>query len=494
MEWLSHLGVVGTVIRFLIILLEVLLVFNLLILVHEWGHFLAARWRGLKVEKFYIWFGKPIWKKTINGVEYGLGSIPFGGFVALPQMAPMGGIEGEVGSGEELPPITPLDKIIVAFAGPLFSFLLAIFFAILVWQIGMPDRRIHTTTIGWIKSDSQGVKSGLKPGDKILEIDGTPVGSWDEPVDSVRERIAFSKNDKIAFTVQRPGEAKPMLFETGFDVEAGTLFARRGLRTVGLGPAEPAKVDQVLKGGAAEAAGLAKGDVVTSVNGAPLYSFFAFYDIFEKNPAATAKLEVQRGGKTVAITLTARKPAKPEKIPETLLGMGLTGVVFEGLGASKEDAILYPPPGHQIKQAATMMANTFGAVFGRRGDVGIQQMGGPVKIFSTYYQLFTLPSGWKLVLWFSVILNVNLALMNLIPFPVFDGGHILMGIGEMIRGKTVFPWVVMEKVQMACVVLLLGFFVYVTWFDAFDLVGVGNGKKKDAAAETFKIEDIQYSK
>ncbi|MDB6139399.1 MAG: regulator of sigma protease, partial [Verrucomicrobiaceae bacterium] len=117
------------------------------------------------------------------------------------------------------------------------------------------------------------------------------------------------------------------------------------------------------------------------------------------------------------------------------------------------------------------------------------QMGGPVKIVSTYYQLFTIPSGWRLGLWFSVILNVNLALMNLIPFPVFDGGHIVMGIGEMIRRKSVLPWVIMEKVQMACVVMLLGFFVYVTWFDTLDLVG--NGKKKDTAPE-IKIEDIQY--
>ena len=310
MEWLSHLGVVGTVIRFLIILLEVLLVFNLLILVHEWGHFLAARWRGLKVEKFYIWFGKPIWKKTINGVEYGLGSIPFGGFVALPQMAPMGGIEGEVSSGEELPPITPLDKIIVAFAGPLFSFMLAVVFALLVWKIGMPDRRIHTTTIGWVKADSPGAKAGLKAGDKILEIDGTPVGSWDEPVDSVKERIAFSKSDKIAFTIQRPGEAKPQVIQTGYDVEPGTLFSRRGLRTVGLIWAYDTKVYQVLKGSAAEAAGLQKGDVITSLNGAPVYSPFAVYEFFDKDAASTAKLAVKRDGKASEFSLTGRKPTK----------------------------------------------------------------------------------------------------------------------------------------------------------------------------------------
>src|SRR6185436_10285038 len=98
------------------ILFLVLLVFNFIIIVHEWGHFLAARWRGLKIEKFQIWMGKPIWKRTWNGVQYGLGTIPLGGFVQLPQMAPMEAIEGKSGEkGEPLPPIKPIDKIIVAF-------------------------------------------------------------------------------------------------------------------------------------------------------------------------------------------------------------------------------------------------------------------------------------------------------------------------------------------------------------------------------------------
>ena len=83
------------VLRVIFILLEVVVLFNLLIVVHELGHFLAARWRGLVIEKFGVWFGKPLWKKTINGVQYSLGSLPFGGFVALPQLAPMDIIEGE---------------------------------------------------------------------------------------------------------------------------------------------------------------------------------------------------------------------------------------------------------------------------------------------------------------------------------------------------------------------------------------------------------------
>ncbi|MDA7672252.1 site-2 protease family protein, partial [Verrucomicrobia bacterium] len=97
--------------NFLFILLEVIVLFNLLIIVHELGHFLAAKWRGLVVERFGIWFGKPLWEKEFKGVKYSLGSIPAGGFVALPQMAPMEAIEGKGDSEQkELPPIGVIDK------------------------------------------------------------------------------------------------------------------------------------------------------------------------------------------------------------------------------------------------------------------------------------------------------------------------------------------------------------------------------------------------
>src|SRR6266702_3767663 len=124
-----------TILRYIFIALEVVLLFNLLIGVHELGHFLAAKWRGLKVDRFAIWFGKPIWKKKINGVEYALGWIPAGGYVGLPQMVTMEAIEGrpeDTAAEAPLPNVSPLDKIIVAFAGPVFSFGLAIVFAFIV--------------------------------------------------------------------------------------------------------------------------------------------------------------------------------------------------------------------------------------------------------------------------------------------------------------------------------------------------------------------------
>src|SRR5512139_2430791 len=135
------------VLNAILIVLEVLLLFNLLIFVHEWGHFLAARWRGLKIDRFAIWFGKPIWKKRIKDVEYAMGWIPAGGYVSLPQMAPMEAIEGKSETpADQLPPISALDKIIVAFAGPFFSFALAVVFAMIISAVGRPVSESETTT------------------------------------------------------------------------------------------------------------------------------------------------------------------------------------------------------------------------------------------------------------------------------------------------------------------------------------------------------------
>src|SRR2546423_15429197 len=125
--------------RVILVIVEVLVIFNLLIVVHEVGHFLAARWRGLYIEKFGVWFGKPLWKKKINGVQYSLGPLPFGGFLALPQLAPMDIIEGKADvDREQLPPVSSLGKILVAGAGPFFRLLLAFVFAAEGWVLGFP--------------------------------------------------------------------------------------------------------------------------------------------------------------------------------------------------------------------------------------------------------------------------------------------------------------------------------------------------------------------
>jgi len=185
--------------RVILVIFEVLVIFNLLIVVHEIGHFLAARWRGLYVEKFGVWFGKPLWKKKIDGVQYSLGSLPFGGFVALPQLAPMDIIEGKADVDRaHLPPVSALDKIIVAVAGPFFSLLLAIVFAAIVWIVGYPVSESDTTTVvGYIMPDSPAEKVGLRPGDKILEVDGKRVTRFLGMNDSVSWAVVRSEGETV---------------------------------------------------------------------------------------------------------------------------------------------------------------------------------------------------------------------------------------------------------------------------------------------------------
>jgi regulator of sigma E protease len=272
------------VLRIIFILLEVVILFNLLIVVHELGHFLAARWRGLVIEKFGVWFGKPLWKKTINGVEYSLGSLPLGGFVALPQLAPMDIIEGETDTDRaKLPPISVLDKIIVAVAGPLFSLLLALVFATLVWAVGHPVGEADMTTIiGYVEPGSPGEKAGLKAGDKILEVDGKRVTRFSGMNDSVIWNVIRSEGDTIPFVVDRNG--RQLSFSVVPYKAATGGWRRKSVRQVLIYPASRPMIEQVEAGSPAANAGLQAGDVIRGFNGQPMFNAIALADFIRQHP------------------------------------------------------------------------------------------------------------------------------------------------------------------------------------------------------------------
>jgi regulator of sigma E protease len=203
----------------LITFLEVILLFNILIIVHELGHFLAAKWCGLQIDKFAIWFGKPLWSKRIDGVDYILGSIPGGGYVALPQMAPMEAIEGKTETPrEELPPASPWQKIIVAFAGPLFSFGLALLFACIVWAVGKPSTATEkTTTIGYVIPGGPADKAGVRTGDVIKSINGHKVSRWAGVDNGVTWNIMTSTVSPLTMEVERNGQ--PQTFQVVPEVD-----------------------------------------------------------------------------------------------------------------------------------------------------------------------------------------------------------------------------------------------------------------------------------
>jgi regulator of sigma E protease len=548
-----------------LIILEVIVIFNLMIIVHELGHFLAARWRGLVIEKFGIWFGKPLWKKTINGVEYSLGSIPAGGFVALPQLAPMEVMEGKVETPrEQLPPISALDKIIVAFAGPLFSFGLAFVFAVIVWQAGKPERETETTqVIGFVEKGSPADEAGVKEGDKILAVDGHEVTRFGGMgADSVMWRIIRSEGDAVELLVERDvaGEKKTeKLYPKPRVPEKTNWWNRKGLRMIGVGPATSAVVAEVTPDTPAGRAGLQVGDIITAVNGHKLFGPEDVYEYAAKQPDEALTLTVERGssevklpfdpsgvkvngvakgspaeeagfkagdiilgmdGKKLAVAAAiidyvgtrgsvpiavqiqrgAEKlelkvtPQVPDVTPDPAkkpkMGAELAdddGLRFQPMGKYR---VVHPGPLEQLRAGVMSIVNTLDAVLSRKSSVSVQHMGGPVMMMNAYYTILSGPEGIRMALWFSVVLNVNLALLNMLPIPVLDGGHITLAIIESIRRKPVNVRI-LEFVQTACALTIIGFMVFIAFFDVQDLPFVGGKQhavqfKKAPASEAHK--------
>jgi regulator of sigma E protease len=447
------------------IILEVLLLFNLIIFVHELGHFLAARWRGLKIDRFAIWFGKPIWKTKINGVEYALGTIPAGGYVSLPQMAPMEMIEGKgEQSSEQLPPISAMDKIIVAVAGPLFSFGLAIAFAFIVWGVGKPEQRSNeSTTIGWVDPTGPAWKAGLRPGDKILEVDNHPVTQFGPPAqDSVTWRIVTSEGEDIPIKYLRDGKeaiARPV--PTKLPTK---WYERKSLRKILVAGAQPAIIGEVATNSPAALAGLKEGDEVVKLDGKKIYSYDTIVNaeqMMTNGPVRSATFTIRRGAEEFEKTLRAEKPVKPA---DATPSFGIT--VFT---LNHDEMITHPTPMSQIRDSAGQIFGTIKTLLSPKSDVGVQQLGGPVMIVRVYKTFLDADHGWMRVLWFSVVLNVNLALLNMLPFPVLDGGHITLALVEVIRRRPVSAKF-LNMIQSACALALIAFMVYIGFFDTGDWV------------------------
>jgi regulator of sigma E protease len=465
-----------SVLKPVLIAIEVLLLFNLLIFVHELGHFLAARWRGLKVDRFAIWFGKPLWKKKINGVEYALGTIPAGGYVSLPQMATMEAIEGKgESSGQPLPPISALDKIIVAFAGPLFSFLLALTFAWVVMLVGRPVSESETTTtIGYVEKDGPAEKAGLRVGDRILEVDGQPVSKFSGMGDSVMWRIVRSEGDVVPVKVARieNGTNNVLTLKPSPTKDETKFWERKSLRQIKIGPAQSSIIAKVVTNSPADLAGLKPGDQVLEFNGKKLYFYGNVSEYVEDHPNETLHFNVERNGNCSDVAVTPEKPISPPDEKPRI------GILWDANG---KITLAHPGAIEQVSASVNAMLDTFGALFARHSDIKPQHLGGAVKIMDVYARLFSSEEGWRLALWFSVLMNVNLALLNMLPIPVLDGGHILLALIEGVRRKPISHRVI-SVIQTGCAAALIMFMVYIAFYDVQDLPWK-RGKDKDKPAE-----------
>lgn len=453
----------------------VVLFFNFMIFVHELGHFLAGKWRGAYIDRFQIWFGRPIWKKKLWGVTFGLGWIPAGGFVSLPQLESMEGIEGQADVPENLRPLKPLDKVIIAAAGPVFSLLLAYAFALVVWGTGKPVGEMPGTTVGYVNPGSPAAEAGVLPGDKILAVDDTPVTKWMGNMEGVRELIALSEHEKIKLTIARPGHAAPITIYSSYTLPETKWWQRKAMRQLGVLPAAPAVVGGVLPGSPAEIAGIKPGQVILRMNGAPVHSPLVVQLAAATGEPMELTLSPPPGesGGEVSVSLAGSVPLNWQGKPGA---QPLAGIQWgDPAGAVQLE---HPTPQAQVNQSMHWMWSTLEKLFSPGSSVKMEHLSGPVGIGSYIYKMMGAENGmgWRLVLWFAVVLNVNLAILNILPLPVVDGGHVTLGIIEMLRGKPVSGRP-LDFVMRVFILLLMVFFLFVTFKDVGDLFG---GKKEPA--------------
>ena len=458
-------------------LVFVIFFFGASIFVHELGHFLAARWRGLKVTRFSIGFGPRLFSWKRRGVEYIVAALPIGGYVALPQLGHMEMIEGKSEPVEQPQPITWTSKVIVLVAGAFFNVLFALLLGtILYFMGGYPDRKSNFTTIVGNVSETMQFSeeevfpnpafvAGLERGDIIRAIDGEPIQRWDE----VRMKVIMG--------AKRTEDGKPLSL---FTIERnGTLMELDVLPIVGgdekirdiwLSPAMIPIVGAIFENSPAEKADLQIGDQFVSANGIPLISLHQVSELVQANGEQAIEFNIKRGNEVLTKTIT------PAKVTNEA---GSTSLMI-GLGWAAETTYVKESPFLQIATVVDMTFDTLQKLIHPSSDIGLRHLSGPIGMGRLIYQ--SALADIRYVLWIVVIININLAILNLLPIPVLDGGHILFSTIEKIRGRAL-PANVLISLQSAFVIALLSLMLYVTAFDGLRIFRDNKQEKTDDSAQ-----------
>jgi regulator of sigma E protease len=294
-------------------------------------------------------------------------------------------------------------------------------------------------------------------------VDGHAVTRFSGIGDSIVWRVVSSEGDKIPIEIERDG--KVVSVESEWVREETKSWERKSLRQIQILPRKTPLVAKVKPNSPAALVGIRPNDIIIGVDGTQLMCPESLGDYIEQQGVGKElTLKILRGNKTWEATLKAEMPIYPADFPVEER-RPLIGVEWERTGKWTVD---HPGPAEQIYASVNSMVSTFKALFSPKSDVKAQHLSGPVGIMRIYYLLFESEQGWRQAIWFSVILNINLALLNLLPIPVLDGGHITLALVEAIRRKPVGTRL-LSAVQNTCAVLIIGYMLYVTFYDVQDL-------------------------
>lgn len=432
------------VLVWLYVIAAVILLFGAAVFVHEFGHFLVARWRGLKVEAFAIGFGPKIIGWNRDGIEYAWRWIPAGGYVKLPQMITSEALEGKSEGGVAVPPASPWAKILVAVAGPIMNAIFAFLLASVIYVVGLPVR-VNPAIIGEVEAGSPEAAMGIRAGDRIISVQGKMVKSWED----AQMTVAIAKTNVLPVTIERGGK------QTQYWLTA-TVNPQLGLKLLNLDPMQHPVVGEVRPNSAAERDGLKKGDQVLGFAGVRVVGQEQLVKLIKERPEKPTPMEILRGKERLTLTVTPRR--------DPTANTGLLGIIVEpDMTSVYEVQRPGPLPWKLVGDVCSQTFATIGAlVHSRQTGVGLKDLSGPPGILAML--AVELKADYRLALKFMVLLNISLAILNLLPLPVLDGGHVLMALVERVRGRPLSPRI-QEYATTVFALLLISFMLYVSYND-----------------------------
>ena len=430
-------------------LLAFIFVLGVLIFVHELGHFLAARRLGIRVLTFSLGFGPKILRVRRGDTEYCISAVPLGGYVKMAGENPE---DARTGRPDEFLSRTKWERFQVLIMGPVMNLLLAVavMTGVLYQGADVPAYESQPPVVGTVQRDSPAEKGGIKPGDRILSVDGRPVETWERFFMAVMPKA----RTPIEIAVERAGA--PLTLRV-----TPTAYTRFEMGDIGVQPPMQPQVRLVTSGGPADLAGIVRGDVVVAVNGKGMESDKALVAIINQNADSPLKMTLRRDGLTRDIVVT---PARQGD--KGLIGVQLSPFELRTVEPGFLQAIQMSV--QRNVEWSTLIFQTLGQLFS--GEASPRQLMGPVGIAQLSGDAAA--SGWTALFAVMAMISLNLGLINLLPIPVLDGGHIFIMAVEGLTRRD-FSMAVKEKMLLAGFAVLMLLMVTVIYNDLARIEWIG---------------------
>ncbi len=421
-------------------ILSFIFVLGVLVFVHELGHFLVARWLGVRVITFSLGFPPRIWGFKRGDTDYCIGAIPLGGFVKMAGENPE---DARTGAPDEFLSRPKWDRFRILLAGPTMNIVLSVVLMAIVLMRGaqVPAFQDEPVVVGAVTAGSPASRGGILPGDRVIKVGGRSVSTWDDYFLTIGARA----NREVPLTLLRGGREMTVTVTP----EAQNRF---DVGDIGILPNVHPRIQTIEKGGPADKAGFALGDLVRAVNGETVVFSKQLSEAIRKYPDVRIIVAVSRKGTDLDI------PVVPER-------RGSAGVI--GIGIQDAFKVIQPGPFGAVKlslaknvQFAGLIVQTLAGLLTR--ETSPKQLMGPVAIAQLSGDYAA--AGWIALFTFMATLSLNLGLLNLLPIPVLDGGHIfIMAIEGLVRRD--FSVRVKERMLMVGFALLMTLMVTVIYND-----------------------------